>query len=278
MFYINDDIFFNLKDVDSNILNSFINYPIVQQRIRYQNEKIINFDYHYFELMSLMRIQRMMIPENFNSSYFSEKIYSLIEKYYDKFNSYSIDIKIVCSEVITNKKLFPKINSLIKLEQITNLSYNDSLYQVDIYRERLLSNNHFTFIGERNEIINASKVYSYENNFNDVFLIDNEKKVVRSSKGSVFFIYRNKVVTPLNHFRDLNSSIIERLFEKLNKNVDYEFSQESVSLFDVLKANEIFVFDLIGGIYSIKSYKKRKFEVSQTQKISNLIINSVLDL
>ena len=237
MFYINDDIFFNYNDVASDILNSFINYPLAQQRIRYQNQKIINFDYHYFELMSLMRIQRMMIPENFNSNYFSEKIYNLIEKYYDKFNSYSIDIKIVCSEVITNKKIFPKINSLIKLEQITNLSYNDSSYQVDIYRERFISNNHFTFISERDEIINSSMVYSYENNFNDVFLIDNEKKVVRSSKGSVFFIYRNKVVTPLNNFRDLNTSIIERLFEKLNKNTEYEFSQESVSLFDVLKAN-----------------------------------------
>ena len=278
MFYINDDIFFNYNDVASDILNSFINYPLAQQRIRYQNQKIINFDYHYFELMSLMRIQRMMIPENFNSNYFSEKIYNLIEKYYNKFNSYSIDIKIVCSEVITNKKLFPKINSLIKLEQIKNLSYSDKSYQVDIYRERFISNNHFTFIGERDEIINSSKVYSYENNFNDVFLIDNEKKVVRSSKGAVFFIYRNKVVTPLNNFRDLNTSIIERLFEKLNKNTEYEFSQESVSLFDVLKANEIFIFDLIGGIYSVKSYKKRKFEVSETQKIHPLIINSVLDL
>ena len=278
MFYINDDIFFNYKDVDSDILNSFINYPLAQQRIRYQNQKIINFDYHYFELMSLMRIQRMMIPENFNSNYFSEKIYNLIEKYYDKFNSYSIDIKIVCSEVITNKKVFPKINSLIKLEQIKNLSYSDKSYQVDIYRERFISNNHFTFISERDEIINSSMVYSYENNFNDVFLIDNEKKVVRSSKGSVFFIYRNKVVTPLNNFRDLNTSIIERLFEKLNKNTEYEFSQESVSLFDVLKANEIFIFDLVGGIYSVKSYKKRKFEVSETQKIHPLIINSVLDL
>ena len=278
MFYLNDDIFFDYKDVESDILNSFINYPIAQQKIRYQNQKIINFDYHYFELMSLMRIQRMMIPENFNSNYFSEKIYNLIEKYYNKFNSYSIDIKIVCSEVITNKKLFPKINSLIKLEQIKNLSYSDKSYQVDIYRERFISNNHFTFIGERDEIINSSKVYSYENNFNDVFLIDNEKKVVRSSKGAVFFIYRNKVVTPLNNFRDLNTSIIERLFEKLNKNTEYEFSQESVSLFDVLKANEIFIFDLIGGIYSVKSYKKRKFEVSETQKIHPLIINSVLDL
>ena len=278
MFYINDDIFFNYKDVASDILNSFINYPLAQQRIRYQNQKIINFDYHYFELMSLMRIQRMMIPENFNSNYFSEKIYNLIEKYYDKFNSYSIDIKIVCSEVITNKKVFPKINSLIKLEQIKNLSYSDKSYQVDIYRERFISNNHFTFIGERDEIINSSMVYSYENKFNDVFLIDNEKKVVRSSKGSVFFIYRNKVVTPLNNFRDLNTPIIERLLEKLNKNTEYEFSQESVSLFDVLKANEIFIFDLIGGIYSVKSYKKRKFEVSETQKIHPLIINSVLDL
>ena len=278
MFYINDDIFFNYNDVASDILNSFINYPLAQQRIRYQNQKIINFDYHYFELMSLMRIQRMMIPENFNSNYFSEKIYNLIEKYYDKFNSYSIDIKIVCSEVITNKKVFPKINSLIKLEQIKNLSYSDKSYQVDIYRERFISNNHFTFIVERDEIINSSMVYSYENKFNDVFLIDNEKKVVRSSKGSVFFIYRNKVVTPLNNFRDLNTSIIERLFEKLNKNTEYEFSQESVSLFDVLKANEIFIFDLVGGIYSVKSYKKRKFEVSETQKIHPLIINSVLDL
>ena len=71
MFYINDDIFFNYNDVASDILNSFINYPLAQQRIRYQNQKIINFDYHYFELMSLMRIQRMMIPENFNSNYFS---------------------------------------------------------------------------------------------------------------------------------------------------------------------------------------------------------------
>jgi len=52
----------------------------------------------------------------------------------------------------------------------------------------------------------------------------------------------------------------------------------ALPIFDVLKANEIFVFDLIGGIYSIKSYKKRKFEVSQTQKVSSLIINSVLDL
>lgn len=278
MFYINDDIFFNYNDVASDILNSFINYPLAQQRIRYQNQKIINFDYHYFELMSLMRIQRMMIPENFNSNYFSEKIYNLIEKYNDKFNSYSIDIKIVCSEVITNKKVFPKINSLIKLEEIKNLSYSDKSYQVDIYRERFISNNHFTFISERDEIINSSMVYSYENNFNDVFLIDNEKKVVRSSKGSVFFVYRNKVVTPLNNFRDLNTSIIERLFEKLNKNTEYEFSQESVSLFDVLKANEIFIFDLVGGIYSVKSYKKRKFEVSETQKIHPLIINSVLDL
>jgi len=277
MFYLNDDIFFDYKDVESDILNSFINYPIAQQKIRYQNQKIINFDYHYFELMTLMRIQRMMIPEKYNPNYFSEKIYNLIEKYYNKLKSYSIDIKIVCSEVVTNEKLFPKTNSLIKIEEIQNFSYFNKSYEVDIYRERFITNNDLTFISERNEIINSSKVYSYENNFKDVFLIDNKKNIVRSSKGSIFFIFGNKVVSPLNHFRDLNSSIIERLFENLDKNIDYKFSRELVSLFDLLKANEIFVLDLIGGIYSVKSYKKRKFEVSETLRINSIIINSILD-
>ena len=263
MFYLNDDLFFD--------------YPIAQQKIRYQNQKIINFDYHYFELMTLMRIQRMMIPEKYNPNYFSEKIYNLIEKYYNKLKSYSIDIKIVCSEVVTNEKLFPKTNSLIKIEEIQNFSYFNKSYEVDIYRERFITNNDLTFISERNEIINSSKVYSYENNFKDVFLIDNKKNIVRSSKGSIFFIFGNKVVSPLNHFRDLNSSIIERLFENLDKNIDYKFSRELVSLFDLLKANEIFVLDLIGGIYSVKSYKKRKFEVSETLRINSIIINSILD-
>lgn len=277
MFYLNDDIFFDYKDVEYDILNSFINYPVAQQKIRYQNQKIINFDYHYFELMTLMRIQRMMIPEKYNPNYFSEKIYNLIEKYYNKLKSYSIDIKIVCSEVVTNEKLFPKTNSLIKIEEIQNFSYFNKSYEVDIYRERFITNNDLTFISERNEIINSSKVYSYENNFKDVFLIDNKKNIVRSSKGSIFFIFGNKVVSPLNHFRDLNSSIIERLFENLDKNIDYKFSRELVSLFDLLKANEIFVLDLIGGIYSVKSYKKRKFEVSETLRINSIIINSILD-
>ena len=83
--------------------------------------------------------------------------------------------------------------------------------------------------------------------------------------------------SPINHFRDLNSSTIERLFENLDKNIDYQFSRESVSLFDLLKANEIFVLDLISGIYSVKSYKKRKFEVSETLRIYSIIINSILD-
>ena len=58
---------------------------------------------------------------------------------------------------------------------------------------------------------------------------------------------------------------------KLKKNPNFEISETSISPFELQKADELFITNVISGIMSVSKYRKKEFSNNTTQQILNLL-------
>jgi branched-chain amino acid aminotransferase len=102
-------------------------------------------------------------------------------------------------------------------------------------------------------------IYAKENGFDNCFLINQNKSVLEMTNGNVFIIKGKVIKTPPLSDGCLNGIIRKQLIEILNKSEDFALKEETVSPFELQKADEIFFTNAIQGIQSITKYRKKTY-------------------
>nr|WP_262496620.1 aminotransferase class IV [Nonlabens ulvanivorans] len=77
--------------------------------------------------------------------------------------------------------------------------------------------------------------------------------------GNVFVRTGNKVKTPPVLDGCLNGLMREQVIQQLKRMLDYEIIEETLSPFELQRADEIFTTNVIKGIQSVDKYRKKEF-------------------
>ena len=106
-------------------------------------------------------------------------------------------------------------------------------------------------------------------------MINNEKKIVESTHGSVFLIFDNKVLTP-----PLSSGVVDDFSRKImikfiNQNNSYQIVEEEISVYNLQRADEIFLFSFIYGFTKISQFRKKKFSTDVSKNIQDLFFSKL---
>ena len=252
------------SDLQLTVSNrSFLYGDGVFETLKIVNNKILFFEDHYFRLMASMRIVRMEIPMTFTMEYLEEQISKLVEVLAIK------DAARVRFTVFRNEGGFylPNDNSIsfvIQASKLENIRYKipKIQFEVDLYKDFIVPSQLLSTLKTANKITHVTaSIFAKENQLDSTLLINEIKNVIEAANGNLFMLMGNKLITPPISEGCLNG-IMRKQIISLAKQIDsVEVLEAAISPFDLQKADELFISNIIVGIQPITKYRKKEFEV-----------------
>lgn len=257
---------------DSSILvqnRGFLYGDAVFETVKIVNGKILFFEDHYFRLMSSMRVIRMEIPMNFTMEYLEEQILSLAKNNQIE-NSSRARITVYRND---GGFYLPKTNTvsyLIHASALEKKAYNfdNTKYEVDLFKDFYITKQLLSSIKTTNRLVNITgSIYANENDLDNCILINDSKNVVEFLQGNIFMLKENQLITPLISEGCLNGVMRKQILQLTKKIEGIEIVEEIISPFDLQKADELFLTNVIKGIQPITKYRKKEFSVELSKKL-----------
>ena len=257
---------------ETNLSNSnrgFLYGDGVFETLKIVNNKILFLEDHYFRLMASMRIVRMQIPNNFTLEYVEEQILNTA-----KANNCTNSSRIRFT-VFRNDGGFylPKTRTISFLIQASPLntvqySFSDASYEVDLYKDFFITKQLLSTIKTTNKMINVTgSIFADENDLQNCLLINNEKNVVEALNGNLFMLLGDKLITPSIDEGCLNG-IMRKQILQLSKKIDnIQVIEGIISPFDLQKADELFITNVIIGIQPITKYRKKEYKTNLSKQL-----------
>ena len=271
-----------LQDSDTNLLDQnrgFLYGDGVFETLKIVGGKILFFEDHYFRLMAAMRIVRMEIPMNFTLEYLEEQVLSLVEK-----NKIEQSARARITVYRNNGGLYLPTNNtvsfLIQTSAIENPVYSisEKEYEVDLYKDFYIPKQLLSTLKTTNKMIHVTgSIYAKENDLNNCILLNDSKNVVEALQGNLFMRMGNTLITPPISEGCLNGIMRKQILSFAKKETNLEVVEQVISPFDLQKADELFVTNVIRGIQPITKYRKKEFE-QDTAKVLNTILKQHLGM
>ena len=267
---------------DTNLLThnrSFLYGDAVFETVKIVNSKILFLEDHYFRLMSSMRIVRMEIPMNFTMEFLEEQILTLAK---------ARNIESSARARITVYRndggyYLPQNNSvsyLITVDSLESASYAiiQKEYVVDLYTDFYVAKQLLSSIKTTNKLLNiTASIYASENDLDNCLLLNDSKNVIEALQGNLFMLKGNTLVTPPVSEGCLNGVMRKQIIRLARTIENIEVVEEVISPFDLQKADELFITNVIKGIQPITKYRKKEFTIDLSkqllQKLNDTINN-----
>ncbi|PIB32222.1 aminotransferase class IV [Gaetbulibacter sp. 5U11] len=233
------------------------------ETIKAVHGKLLFFEDHYFRLMASMRIMRMQIPMDFTMEFIEEQIVNTLEANNLKTQSARVKIQI---DRVEGGLYLPEdnnINFIISVKKIDSDFYllNDNNYEVDLYKDHYLSPSLLTTLKSNNKAINViGGIYARENKLDNCLLINTNKSVVEALNGNLFLVKGNIIKTPPLSDGCLKGILRKQLVDIIKLLPDFTIEEASISPFELQKADELFITNVIKGIQPITKYRKKVFK------------------
>ena len=253
-----------LLSQDANILTqnrAFLYGDGVFETVKIINNKILFLEDHYFRLMSSMRVVRMEIPMNFTMEYLEEQILSVVNA-----NSLSASSRARITVYRNDGGYYLPLNNtvsfLIHAVALENVRYSieKKHYEVDLYKDFYITKQLLSSIKSTNKIINITgSIFADENGLDNCLLLNDSKNVVEALQGNIFMLLGNKLITPPVSEGCLNGVMRKQILNLAKKIENIEVVEELISPFDLQKADELFITNVIKGIQPITQYRKKSF-------------------
>ena len=263
---------------DTNLLTqnrAFLYGDAVFETVKIVNAKILFLEDHYFRLMSSMRVVRMEIPMNFTMEYFEEQIL-ILAKVKNLENSARARITVFRNDGGYYLPQNNTISFLINVESLEDKLYsiNQEEYKVDLYNDFYVAKQLLSSIKTTNKLINITgSIFAKENDLDNCLLLNDSKNVIEALQGNIFMLNGNKLITPPVSEGCLNGVMRKQIIGLAKKIETLEVAEEAISPFDLQKADELFITNVIKGIQPITRYRKKDFTIN----LSRILVEKLND-
>ena len=260
---------------------AFLFGDAVFETVKIIDSKILFLEDHYFRLMSSMRVIRMEIPMNFTMDYLEGQILTLARR---KNLTHSSRARITVYRNDGGYYL-PQNNTisfLINLENLFDKAYTISQkeYIVDLYNDFYIPRQLLSSIKTTNKIINITgSIFASENGLDNCLLLNDSKNVIEALQGNLFMLKGVTLTTPTTSEGCLNGVMRKQILALARKIENLEVVEGVISPFDLQKADELFITNVIKGIQPITKYRKKEYSTdfarTLLQKLNDSIAISV---
>jgi branched-chain amino acid aminotransferase len=253
--------------IESN--RGFLYGDAVFETIKVLDNKVLFLEDHYFRLMASMRICRMEIPMNFTMEYFEEQILSLVQSLSTS-NAYRVRFSVYRE---SEGFYLPKSRQVQFIITASNLnselySFQKEQYEVELYKDYYLPKQLLSTLKTNNKMLQIiGSIFANENGYENCLVLNDEKNVVEALQSNLFMKTGNTIVTPPISDGCLNGIMRKQVLEILKKMEGIEVKEISISPFDLQKADELFLTNVISGIQPITKYRKKEYASNFAEEV-----------
>jgi len=236
--------------------------------------KLLFWEDHYFRLMASMRIMRMEIPMNFTMEFLEAQIIETLSV--NQLLDVSSRVKLFVYRI--NGGLYlPEsndVNFVITAKQIENDFYllNVDFFEIDLFKDYYITPSLLSTLKTNNKAINViGSIFAKENKLDNCLLLNTNKNVVEALNGNIFIVKDNYIKTPPLKDGCLKGVMRKQIIEILELTPEFKIEEDSISPFELLKADEIFLTNVITGIQPVSKYRKKIF----TNTVSKILLGKL---
>ena len=236
------------------------------------NSKPLFWEAHYFRLMASMRILRMEIPMHFTPEFLESQIMDLVDTQSEKAKSYRVKLTVFRA---TGGYYTPTSNAvkftiaLAPLDSDIYNSHTDSC-EIELFKDYFIAPNLLSTLKTNNKAINVvGSIFAKENNYDNCLLLNTNKNIIEALNGNVFLVKDNVIKTPPLADGCLKGIIRDQLIEMISKSDNYDLIETSIAPFELQKADEIFITNVIQGIKPVTKFRKKTYTTEAAKKFQN---------
>jgi branched-chain amino acid aminotransferase len=265
-----------LENIDQLSINNrgFAYGDALFETIKASYGKLLFWEDHYFRLMASMRIMRMEIPMNFTMEFLEEQILATLEA--NGLSNASSRVKLT---VFRNEGglYLPETNDVsflidVKPLQTDFYTLEDDFYEVDLFKDFYASPSLLSSLKTNNKALNVvGSIYAKENKLNNCLVLNTDKQVIEALNGNVFVVKGKVIKTPPIENGCLKGIMRKQIIEVIKSLPEYKLVEESISPFELQKADEIFITNVIVGIQPVTKYRKKIFK----SEVSKLLVQKL---
>lgn len=245
--------------VESN--RGFLVGDAVFETIKVVNKQVLFLEDHYFRLMATMRICRMEIPMLFTMEYVEAQILQLIQVLpasaafrvrFSVFRTGGGYYAPLSNEVafVINAMPLDKANYFIEKQN----------YEVELYKDFHIASQLLSTLKTNNKLLQVvGSVFAKENGYDNCLVLNEEKNIVEALQNNIFMKMGNVISTPPVSQGCVNGVMRKQVLALLSKMEGYEVKEAVISPFDLQKADELFLTNVISGIQPITQYRKKTY-------------------
>jgi branched-chain amino acid aminotransferase len=159
---------------------------------------------------------------------------------------------------------------LIAVEGIDNVLYSliQNEYVVDLYTDFYVPKQLLSSIKTTNKLLNiTASIYASENGLDNCLLLNDSKNVVEALQGNLFMLKGTTLITPPVSEGCLNGIMRKQIISLAKTLENIELVEGIISPFDLQKADELFITNVIKGIQPITKYRKKDFTIDFAKRI-----------
>ncbi len=233
------------------------------ETLRISNGKILFWEDHYFRLMASMRILRMEIPMHFSMEFLESEVIKTLE------NTEKLTAN-ARTKIFINRKAGGKytpitndVDYFITTEKLENSFYtfNDSSYRVELFKDYYIPSSLLSTLKTSTKVIHIlGSIFAKENDYDNCILLNDKKQVVEALNGNVFLVRGTEIITPSIEDGCLRGILRKQIISICNQSENYTFVEKSISPFDLQKADEMFITNVIQGIQPVLNYRKKEYD------------------
>jgi branched-chain amino acid aminotransferase len=244
------------------------------ETIKASHSQLLFWEDHYFRLMASMRIMRMEIPMNFSMEFLEEQVQKTLKANHLSKASARVKLLVHRNEGGLYLPNTNNVSFIITVKQIEDDFYilQNDFYEVDLFKDYYVSPSLLSTLKTNNKALNVvGSIYAKENNLNNCLILNTNKHVIEALNGNVFVVKGNSIKTPPISDGCLKGVMRKQIIDVLESMPEFELIEESVSPFELQKADEIFITNVIVGIQVVTKYRKKLFNTEVSNKLLNKI-------
>ena len=226
---------------------------------------------HYFRLMSSMRMMRMKIPSDFTLEAYDREIKKTFE-------GSGVSGEAVARVSFYRKGgggLFPESNQSGFVIHVSGMKKKPKKdLEIELFKDFHVSSGLLSTIKTNNRMANVlSGIFTRENGYQNSVLINERKELVSATDSNLFLVKGQRVLTPSLECGCINGIMRKKTIEAVGRDPELELEETSISPFELLKADEVFLTNSIHWIRSVSRYRKRDYDTAVTKRLEGLLID-----
>ena len=147
---------------------------------------------------------------------------------------------------------------------------NEEGYSIDVFPDARKSCDVFSNIKSANYLpyIMAAR-YTMENKLNDCLVLNVHERIADASIANIFLVKNAKLTTPSLSEGCINGVMRRYLME------EYDAGESTVTIEDVLSADEIFLTNAVNGIRWVKDFRNTKYDHLVASEIQDRLSKAI---